>query len=828
MFKSFLVLSFIIILILVLILAGASLYIRKVFTQEKLSAMAEKYSRQYLARKIIFKEFKFDIFQGIVFKDISVGKNPDLDGSAEFTAGKLSLRYDFRQLLKFKIFFNRISLEKLSLDLEAATLNREIGFYRGKFFSTNQNRTNVKQPASEKKLDIRIIEISDSRIRYRGQELYIRDFSFQKDKIMKIKNEFIILYRSHDISIQGTAFLYKKSISVNQEAEIPDMKLSLDLRSRSSNSRHFTSILQVNHRNSAYSLETRHSLEKQELLFLDTVIRDFRNNTFFIPRAGINLKDMNTSIDLNFDLKQFDNGYLEQYHPLAQPLFSADLKARLNATGNLKDIRSFLVSGEIRVSRLSLQTGTNRFDFRNTALLLKKNRLTAENGTVVFRDNIYRFGLSHDDIRDGKKDVTISLSAEKVDYPLSFIPVLYKFKSAVTWNPVRKVIDIRRYEAGLFKGTVSGIGQVGYSGPVKVLIDLQAVGFDMEEVRAAFRNQMPVTGTMNGKASLNLSVIDKKAVFSQLSGSVSSRVNYNEFRNISVKGSFGLEKNILYLRNGICEYNRNTFPFSGSIQLDARTLQLSSSGKAGLDTFLDRTGRGMLDYDLNLNQDLNAGNGMDLKISFSTPEVYYDFYPLRNVSGTLTVHTNALRSDVTVADFYTGQVKASVKGDIKERFFSLTSSGERINIKDLSRNYLTGTITGSMKYSLALKTAGTNFSADLQLNLSKGEVADTEYQKHVSGILGLVEINDVLYKEIIADLKIDNSFININKLDVNCPDQAQINNVKGYYQYRTKKRNLSMDVRVHEELINKIPHVAYPLIKQKDGWYRMTIPLIDP
>lgn len=824
LFKRLLLFLSIIVFAVLLLAGGLSLYLRKYFQYPRLLELARKYSRQYLNRDISFESFQFNIFKGLVLRNITVFSNPSFRPSASLTVEELSLRYDFKELFSGRIVFSHIALEKLEADLKSAAVQNEIAYYTRRFSSTNRanGETNGQKPSRESRVDLRSVRITGSRIRYSGNAALIRinDLSLKKGKMTRIANDLEVTRSGRTAALRGDLFFYQKSVTINEDVTIPDTGLSLKLQSQTSNFSRFRTSLRARFRGKSFRVEAVHDLGKNELLFPSVTVRDFRDTCFTFQEGSIGLKRPEARFRVSFTLKDFSPEYFQGLIPFPPFPFQADLKADLAVAWDLQKLKIPLVSGSVHLDSLKLTLGTNSFRIQNADLALTKNALQVKQAGLVFNNSSFRFDLFRKDLADPFGDFIIALFSDKAEIPFFPIPGLGRMEASAEWSIAEKRVRIKNFSCEAFSGHVSAGGSISYAGPVQVALEPVLKNVRLEELADLVKLAEKPRGLLQARGHLEFIVMEKKAVFRSISCQLSSDLDYADFKGLSIRAGADYSEEALMLHDGVCVFRGNPIPFKGSADLKKRLLKLSGAGSMDLAALMPDMFRGNLDYSYALSRGFVDPPEQTLTVDFSAPEFFFRQYRLSGLKGDMSVRTNSVRGRAAADNFYSGKIRASLKGDLKEKSYEIESAGERISMAEGVRELIAGTITGRMDYRLNLKIAGTNISGAAELTAVKGEISDTVYQKQLGGVLGTMqkELSDIFYDRIFLPLKIEGSGIRTKKLEILCPDQVHV--LSGEVDLRSGTINAQANLKFNEELVKSFPNPALAFLVKKEGsWY---------
>jgi uncharacterized protein involved in outer membrane biogenesis len=98
----------VIIAAIVILLAGAFLFIKSYLTEERMQATVLEIVEKTLNRKVVFGDVQLSIFKGIVARDLEIKEK---DAETTFVKAKeFALSYEFLPLLSKRLVINKISL----------------------------------------------------------------------------------------------------------------------------------------------------------------------------------------------------------------------------------------------------------------------------------------------------------------------------------------------------------------------------------------------------------------------------------------------------------------------------------------------------------------------------------------------------------------------------------------------------------------------------------------------------------------------------------------------------------------------------------------------
>jgi len=836
--KTLLLILLIIFLILIITIIGTTLYLNKILTQEKVNKLAQKYSNLYLNRNLSFKSYRFDVFKGIILKDIHIDKNSELEYTTEIFIQEINLRYDFKQLLKLRLYIDKIIINNIKLNLDENIINKELAFYRDKFKSKTTNI--IEEDKKKRSFNISLVNIIDSQIKYqyKGQPviLNINDIEFDSSFMKKLKSDVIVIYHGKKISINGEAYLYKGSGVIDYNISLPKKNKTLSISLETTNFIDFKLNSRLKYYGNNINLISTIVRSSNLITARETLIKDYKNQ-LYLPKTVINLKTQKINTSISGKLNKIDNTYLRNMRikPPEGLHFLANLHINLKLFISLKYPEYPVISGTMYLKNSQLNVGKENFYFIKCPFVIKKNNLYANKAEMNYKDHHIKFSITKINILNPLSLYHIKLQS-KVFNVNKFInlksPLKYNFSSLKAdgnLNLKQNQIDFKTVSLYFFKSRISVKGFLNYKYDNKILLQLnqEAKNINLKKMLDNLNIEQNLTGKLGTKLFIKAFIVKKKFELINLNGSLNSLFTYKDYENLDSYVSINLKNNRINMTRSYVIYDRNKIGFHGSYDLKKKYLDLQGSDN---DLFLPslqmlkQKYKGKINYNFTLKKKMTRVHDLRIKVNYKSPEVVFDNLKFKKIKGKLTINSNTISGNVNVNSFYQGSIFSEFTKDADNNLI-IQAQGKDIKINPLMKDWVHENVSGTLKWELYLASNDKSRKGTFTASVREGEM-ETSYQEKINALMNELapDITHIFTKDVTIDTKILNDIITFKKFFIKGPNiECHIN---GQYNIKSKSNGMIINMKLDESFFMHIPNFMELLkkykkiIKKKEGkWY---------
>ncbi len=828
-FKRFLYIFISVFIIFLILSFGLTLYINKILTYDKLLQLSQKYSQLYLNRNLTFKSYKVNIFKGIILNGVAVEKNNGIKNTTGFVIEEINLRYDFRKLLKLKLYIDKVVVKSIILEINKKIIQSEWDYYKEKFtsYQTNSGGLPEFEKKEKKVVNIKSIEIIDSEIIYKHLnkkiKFIINDFEFKDEEIKKINNDIIIQYLNNKIAVKGNIFFNEKAV-LNWNVDVPE-KLSLKLNVETTNFTNFLLKAGIDYKKNHYNLSSFFQRKEKNIIVSSLLFCDYKNRVT-LSKGLLNLTSLNVGFKLSSQLKDIDNEDIKNFINIDKYNFKANLDIDLFVGLNLNNWKNIKLNGRIIMNNCMLESGGEKFFFDKGEIIVKNNEVNIKSGMVRYKGYDFQYELFKKDLFNRFFPYHIKIKSSKVNLN-QFIKHknfllknnLYNLSLESTLSLKNRLINFKNINFDFLHGQVCMKGIINFKNKNELLLEFNQEIKDMNVNKLMESYKIKdITGTIQAQSILRVSIFsNKKFKLNKLKGEIKSQMDYKNLNNLNLNVVYKLRKNKIYFYKSYLNYDYNRIDFWGKYNLKDQLLTLNGVKNrlflASL-KFLEQKVQGIVGFDFVLKK--KAAQKMNIKIKLNSGEVIYQNLKFKNINGNVAINSNRFEGKLNINDFYKGKINTEIKGDFNNNF-NISANGEKVKISPLSKDFFNQDISGILDFDMSFNYKKESKTGTINIKAQKGEISDTIFQKKLSGILSLAELQDIFYKDIVFSAALENKLIKFNTFKIKCTDQEY--NIQGQYSFKNKKINLIIFTKLHEEFMKNIPNLVLPVIHEKGSWY---------
>ncbi len=800
------------------ILIFLTIFINTIIPKKQIKSLIIKYGKIYTGRDIDINNISINIFKGIVAEKIEIAPFTDITNSAKIDIQELQLRYNWKDLLKFKINIEKLVIKGIEFRLERKSLNSEISYYKNKF---KPKKVSYKRK-SKIKFKIREIETIDDNILL----IILKD---NKSINIKIKNGIIkfgrqggikiietsdIIYKNINASVIGNLLFVSNRISGKFDIKTSDKNILMTTLFLSTNKKEFFTKNRVKY--------LSHNINAQGFLTFSTnrlILRQFNMSDMNIiymkiPNGFINTKSQNIFFDavVNFkDLKPDLFTFIKNVD------FKINGDTKLNLRSNLKNIQRLIVSGELNLIDSYINFGNRKLSIKSFAGTLKNNILTSKANLKYANDSNMDIVLNKKDIFNNKVPLLINGKIDRIDLnnvstniKTKFVPSNIRFD--LVYNIFEKKITFKKCKFNINTSIIDANGDYHLKKEIPNIFNLKLRNFSLKNI---ITNK--VGGIVSADSSLSFSISkENKFIINYLNGTLNGPVTYDDisthvvvpfemkkqiFQSDKIKISVG--KNII---TGDAQYNlnlKNIYFKGNSTKFDITELKIPNIF-------------GKIDFDIEFRETLKDDKKPELNLSLSAARLKYMKLNFNDIKGSMSLKDNKVKSTL-LTKAYNGNINISADGNLD--IIGITGQGTNLKVKGIMKDLVDEDISGTMNFKLngTYSSKKHKFENTLNARIIRGEIKNTKFQKNMSGFVGLLPLQDVFYKEIDANIRFVNKQIYFEKVNIIGFDQHHI--VNGFYNIADKTFDIKIKSRFNEEFVMNIPNFGLPILEHKNGWY---------
>jgi hypothetical protein len=826
------------VLIIILLIAGVTIYVNKILTREKVLQLTQKYSQQFLDRNITFKDYSFNILKGIVLEGLYVEKNTNILHTTDLSIGEVNLSYNYKELLKLKLDINEIVIGGLVLEIDEKIINSELNYYKNKFKVTSKSKaTNQSHPKKESTLNISLLGLSDSKITFIKKKkkiiLDINEIEFENGSVKSLSKNLLIDYLGTKITLKGESLLQKDNSTFQYDIRLPAKGIHLTLNSMTSNFSKFKLWTKLNFQKNLYQIQSTviYSSNKIRLPYMN--IKDKVANLQI--RSGIiNLKSLNAWFSLKGELNQITEKYVSRFIVINQLNYLANLKLNTAVKMNLKYPGNLVVNGDIDLIDSKLKVKNEDFYFKKNLFQIKDNHMNVINGSGQYKDHQWAMNISKPNLINFTYPFTVGLKTDSLNLN-QFITMEKPIRSRLKNVHIKSSLNIKKrkitftdIQAKGLNGTIKSSGFFDFQDSNKLQWEFKndLLKIDIQNIAKQLELKQKLQGLVNGDLMIRGNISDKIANLTYFKGQMKTTVDVDDIKNIETSIYFKSQKNNIQIYNSYVIYDYNKVWINGTYNLKTKSLDLvGENNKLFLKTIkaLNNKYIGRLEFDFKLHKKLNSNAPFKGNIVLRSPTITFDNMKFNKLKGYISVQSNKYAGNITIHDFYKGVITSKLTRDA-DKNIKFSAEGKNIKGALLMKDWNNYDISGIVNIKFNYNITGENRQGDIVFNAVKGELIGNQFQVKITDLFnGLLDYSHILYKNITVKAELRNEIVKFNQFDVICTDQEY--RVSGMYNLNTKEKDFLLKMRLREDFLMDAPNFAQAYVADDDGNWSIVKPI---
>jgi len=831
--KKLFIIFFSLLIFLIILSFGATLYLKKILTHDKIMQIVQRYSQLYLNRDVTFEKYDFNIFRGVVLNKVRVEKNTNINNSTDLEISQIDLRYDFKKLLKLKFHVNRIVVIGLDLDVDKKIIQEEVSFYKKRFSPVSGRTDEVQDDSQERSFRIRSVTLDDSRISFiqntGAVKLFINELEYREDKNKKIKNDITIQFKNKNINVKGDILFDEKNI-LDWKISLPEHS-RLDLNIETENFSNFKLLSKVKWKTKRFMVSALLG-RAEEFLIVKSIKIDDQINQVYCNKGLINIKTLQSHFQCVSKLKNIDNKYMEPFLLTDKYIFNADLDLDLLINLDFNSLKKALFNGKVFLYNSRLRIEKDHFLFKKSSINIVDNDITVKKGIVRYKDHDFLYDLDKKQVFERSVPfyfklripaLTISKFITDADPLLN--NKIYNIDADCILNLNNKKVIFNSITFNFLKGQSLAKGSIDFKDKDRILIE-----FDQNLVNAdagllmSFYQVKDISGTVQVQSASEIYYIPgHKPELDKLKGTITSQLNFKQINDLNVNINYKLrdKKQRIYFYDSQLNYDYNRVNFWGFYDLKEKYFKLDgANNRLFLSSIkiLEQKAKGDLKFDLFAEKKFEEKLFTTLKIT--SGNVIYQNLEFNNITADIAMSSNTFKGTMKISEFYKGSITADVIGTT-DQDIKISARGSKVKMAPLSKDLFSQEISGDLTVDMELNINKSSKTGIINISADKGEISDTIFQKKISGFLSLPELQDIFYKKIVLKVNINDDLLNFDQFSILCSDQEH--NINGNYDLSNKKVNWIIKMKLHEDFIKNVPNFILNSMKEKNNWYYVDI-----
>ena len=497
------------------------------------------------------------------------------------------------------------------------------------------------------------------------------------------------------------------------------------------------------------------------------------------------------------------------------PYFSGSVKLNVFLRGKFKNIlKNLSINGGVEILKAELSVNTNKkVLLQNGKINIRNNKAVLDSADVFYDDLETKISGEYRNIF-GVYPVKFKLTSNFINLEKFIKKDLIVNKTVVSgvFNIPENHIKITSAKLNTLDGIVLLNG--GYfinNGLADFSVKFKKVSLNKLKKIISYTNRK-LSGNIRGSSKLSFS-INKRFRIKKLEGSVTGDILYDSIKSSAII-KFSQNDNEIRINNSFIKVFNNKVKVSGVYNLLNNNFKVAGTSSVRLGSLGLKELKGISDVSFSVSK---------AKTLNGTVKIYSDYidwnkFKFYRTQSEFSFNDKLLFGSVRVKNFYKGNIVAFITNNFSDNGLKVSGKGNKIRIGSLLKNRVTGDISGNLDFNFDLHKKDENYKGNLYFNVSKGEIADTEFQKGLGGFLGLLEgLEDIFYNNITGVIQLNNNNVNIKSIKIICPDQKYF--VAGKLGLDGKYLNIDVQPQFNEEFVKNVPNFALQVLSKKNNWY---------
>ncbi|MBU1076321.1 MAG: hypothetical protein KKH98_03450, partial [Spirochaetes bacterium] len=710
--KKLFIIFFSLLIFLIILSFGATLYLKKILTHDKIMQIVQRYSQLYLNRDVTFEKYDFNIFRGVVLNKVRVEKNTNINNSTDLEISQIDLRYDFKKLLKLKFHVNRIVVIGLDLDVDKKIIQEEVSFYKKRFSPVSGRTDEVQDDSQERSFRIRSVTLDDSRISFiqntGAVKLFINELEYREDKNKKIKNDITIQFKNKNINVKGDILFDEKNI-LDWKISLPEHS-RLDLNIETENFSNFKLLSKVKWKTKRFMVSALLG-RAEEFLIVKSIKIDDQINQVYCNKGLINIKTLQSHFQCVSKLKNIDNKYMEPFLLTDKYIFNADLDLDLLINLDFNSLKKALFNGKVFLYNSRLRIEKDHFLFKKSSINIVDNDITVKKGIVRYKDHDFLYDLDKKQVFERSVPfyfklripaLTISKFITDADPLLN--NKIYNIDADCILNLNNKKVIFNSITFNFLKGQSLAKGSIDFKDKDRILIE-----FDQNLVNAdagllmSFYQVKDISGTVQVQSASEIYYIPgHKPELDKLKGTITSQLNFKQINDLNVNINYKLrdKKQRIYFYDSQLNYDYNRVNFWGFYDLKEKYFKLDgANNRLFLSSIkiLEQKAKGDLKFDLFAEKKFEEKLFTTLKIT--SGNVIYQNLEFNNITADIAMSSNTFKGTMKISEFYKGSITADVIGTT-DQDIKISARGSKVKMAPLSKDLFSQEISKNLTINI--------------------------------------------------------------------------------------------------------------------------------
>ncbi len=729
-----------------------------------------------LNRKVTFHSISLS-FKGLKINKLFIHKYDGITNSLSIYLDSLYLQPDLK-----KLFQKKIIIKKIIINTPVLTVSKEIIANEKKFFEERKSSNKKKLPVS---LQIDEVEIENGKVAY-----------LQKNK-------------KYNISIinLNLKFLANKKINLNFSGYVKEFKnILLQGNVLIKSNKYFLPDIKVLYKNYNFNLKGNFSFVSNILVTTNFIIDNkglSLNTKSFV--YNISEKKLSYNLFLKIDASIYKKeipvvgeGYLSGVINLKKYLTFSLLieKGIINYSKKVFNINS----GNISFAKNKL-SGRLKLVFHNTISYLKFSIPSFKFKRIKFVNLVF-------------KSPVIKFSSFSTNKKFKNLRINNTFLKGIFY-PERKILTIKSFETTLNPSTIIKCrGNLNFKNRDSFLF-YNIRNLDIAHIRPYINFNLKVKGNINTKGNVNFAMM-RKAKIRKIAGNLFLNGRIINTGSIYMNTVYKLTNYYLSFSNMNIFLNNSKFNLTGNYNLTEKVGRFSGRGMIVVHDFVKKIyGNIHTEY----RGEIKGDNILYTVYLKNLTRIRSGKIEIDKISSKIEGDRNSFKGYISGL-LYEGEFNFDIGMDLRNQIVDIIGEIKKINARPLALDLLSEKITGEVdgKVKLTFDIKNKKRTGKINILMEKGEILYTRYQKKLSKLWKLTEVEDIFVRKIDLMVNIKNNLINLEKGIIDGFDQYY--KIRGKYNTDTSFIDVIIYPKFKEEFIRNAPNPALIFIlREESGWY---------